>query len=107
MRLTYMGQDRCKSKAKEIAAMGSDSEYRGLAVLTVEKVRWAGADVLAVPADYYGHAEIACGIKVEPGEPPTSENSLRLKRICKLLFDAAVIRIDSEPAAESWTGPPL
>lgn len=107
MRLSYMGSDSCKSKAKEIAAIGAGSEYRGLAVLTAEKIRQTGVDVLDVPADYWGHAEIACGIRVEPDEPPDSENSLRLKHISKQLFDAATIHIDTEPGNESWTGPPL
>jgi hypothetical protein len=99
--------DSCKSKAKEIAAIGTDSQYKGLAVLTAEKIRQAGAEVLDVPADYCGHAEIACGVKVESNEPPDSQNSLRLKQISLQLFAAAAIHIDAEPASKSWTGAPL
>src|SRR5260370_565691 len=99
MRLSHLGQDSCKSKAKEIAAIGTDSQYKGLAVLTAEKIRQTGAEVLDAPADYCGHAEIACGIRVEPNEPPNSQNSLRLKQISQQLFAAASIYIDAEPAS--------
>jgi hypothetical protein len=54
MRLSYMGQDACKAKAKDIASMALNSQYKGLAVLTADGIRETGADVLDMPADYWG-----------------------------------------------------
>src|SRR6266851_7600108 len=90
IRLTYMGVDFCKAKAKKIAAEGDGKEYRGLAVIVADQIRSIGAEVHDASDDYCGHAEISFGIKVEPHEPPDSEDSKRLTEMTQSMFKLAV-----------------
>jgi len=102
-----MGVDFCKAEGKKIAAEGADKEYKGLAVIIADQIRSVGADVHDAREDYCGHAEISYGIKVEPHEPPDSENSKRLTEMTQSMFKLAVYHQDPDPTGPTWTGAPL
>ncbi len=103
-----MGGDFCKVQAKKIAAEGDDDkEYKGLAVIFAHQIRHVGAEVHDAPEDYCGHAEISYGIKIEPHEPPDSEDSKRLTEMTQHMFKLAVYHQDPDPAGLTWTGDPL
>jgi hypothetical protein len=99
-----MGADFCKSKGKEIADDGTGKEYTGLAVIIADQIRGIGAEVHDDREDYCSHAHISYGIKVEPHEPPDSEDSKRLTEMTQSMFKLAVYHQDPDPAGPTWTG---
>ena len=108
IRHTYMGSDFCKDKAKEIANKTIGKTYKGLAVITVEKVRRVGAEVIDSRHVYYGHAHISYGIVAPPpDEPAESQDNKRLLEMTSQILRAASYFEDTDPAAPTWTGPAL
>jgi len=108
IRNTYMGSDFCKSKAKEIANNTLGKTYKGLAVVSAQQIRRAGAEILDSRQHYCGHAHIAYGIVAPPrDEPQESEANKKLFEMTRGILSAAIYYEDPSPASPTWAGPPL
>ena len=101
MRHDFMGTDRCRAKAKEIAA----DTYVGLAVLTVEEVAACGSTVVDSRDDnFLGHAHISHGWIEQPDEPADAQTLLQRDERRRALAEKARYYPDPDVSAPDWTG---
>lgn len=99
MRLTYMGTNACKAKAKQIAGC----KYLGLAAIDAAEIRSAGAAVQDSRGQFCGHADIVQGIPAPATEIGETAPPWLLERY-KTLADMARLYIDPDPDKKQWTG---
>lgn len=101
MRRTHMGDDACKSKAKDIHR----ESYRGFAAITVAEVEATGASAHDSRAGQFcGHAHISQG-KPAPGQDEPADPFLQDQY--RKLAEAARVYLDPSPNEVAWAGAPI
>lgn len=105
IRHSHMGSDFCKAKGLAISANSTTITYGGLAVLTALAIRQTGSNVHDSRIEFCGHAHIAHGITLAPGEPPTSADFEFITERCRNLLKSTLFHADPAPTAVGWTGP--
>lgn len=103
MRLDYLGADRCKEKAVEIAV----DSYVGLAAIRASAIRAAGSGVFDSRSEFWGHAHISHGIIVPANEPLSAEENIQLDERLDQLVERSRYYPDPSPRTPTWNGPPL
>ena len=104
IRLTHMGSDFCKAKAKEIAGGSAVIEYAGLAVLAAGQIRSSGSAIQDSREEFCGHAHISHGFILQADEPPGSADNLAVTERCRTLITLATYHADPAPDVSGWTG---
>jgi hypothetical protein len=107
MRASWIGADACKRHAKDLENPGEGKIYKGLAILSAQQIRQSGARLVDTRTVFLGHADICHDIVPKRGEPLPAEQLKTLRERAKALATLANYYLDSDPAAEVWTGPDL
>ncbi len=107
MRSNWLGTDVCKQRAKKLENLEKRKIYRGLAVLSAQQIREAGADVVDSRKVYEGHADIKHGVIQERGVPLLPQEIDILRQRYKKLAALAEYYPDQSPETEIWKGVPI
>jgi hypothetical protein len=108
IRRTYVSDQFCKDKAKDIELSGlcrgeGRKEFQGFTIITALKIRELGSQIVDSRSEYVGHAHISHGFVVQRDEPLPPQLNERLDALKK----AAKYIADPLPRKWGWTGPPL
>lgn len=99
MRLSWMGLDLCKQKAKEMERLTAKPPKTliTLACLVTGKVRKGGLEVLDSRKYFDGHADIKLGIIIPKREPLPPKQLMRLnERIKYLIANVRLLLVGSK-----------
>jgi hypothetical protein len=107
MRVSWIGPDACKQRAKALENPIQGKIYTGLAILSAKQIRDSGAGMIDSREIFEGHADIKHGIVPSKGEPPPPEMLQVLHDRAKALATLANYYPDPDPASLNWTGPQL
>jgi len=108
MRCYFLGQDRCKSKAKSMERTEPKKEFYGFALLSVRAVRELSMEVVDSRIHFLGHADVKTGVAMPPkGVPRSPEDMARYRERAKMLTKLAIYRKDPDPRSSKWSGEAL
>jgi hypothetical protein len=105
MRSEFMGDQRCKSKALEMA--NPNKRFRGFCLIESGVIRTLGNDVVDSRKYFCGHAHIALAVQSPSSatiDPATPEAVKRFQDMKKELKAKSLYLADPHPEKAHWMG---